>query len=186
MFRKPVYALAVAKISDISLETAAKYELTRSWRLAKNFLSFDTNTLVSLSPQSCSEQSSTFDKALIQCTQNRLILPNVNTVYNVCWCRRNIAAQKRKINHGKVSVISFVVNETMLNRNLQKKKKKKKKKMMMMNKYKHAFRFDTITNTCLDNIDVPLKPHFYIVKLGFTGVYIIFLISAQKHIVCTH
>ena len=27
----------------------------------------------------------------------------------------------------------------------------------------------------------PLKPHFYIVKLGFTGVYIIFLISAQKH-----
>ena len=27
----------------------------------------------------------------------------------------------------------------------------------------------------------PLKPYFYIVKLGFTGVYIIFLISAQKH-----
>ena len=27
----------------------------------------------------------------------------------------------------------------------------------------------------------PLKAHFYIVKLGFTGVYIIFLISAQKH-----
>ena len=27
----------------------------------------------------------------------------------------------------------------------------------------------------------PLKPHFYIVKLGFTGVYIIFLISDQKH-----
>ena len=27
----------------------------------------------------------------------------------------------------------------------------------------------------------PLKPHFYIVKLGFTEVYIIFLISAQKH-----
>ena len=26
----------------------------------------------------------------------------------------------------------------------------------------------------------PLKPHFYIVKLGFTGVYIIFLISAEK------
>ena len=34
--------------------------------------------------------------------------------------------------------------------------------------------------TYLYNID-PLKPHFYIVKLGFTGVYIIFLISAQKH-----
>ena len=27
----------------------------------------------------------------------------------------------------------------------------------------------------------PLKPHFYIVKLEFTGVYVIFLISAQKH-----
>ena len=27
----------------------------------------------------------------------------------------------------------------------------------------------------------PLKPHFYIVKLGYTGVYINFLISAQKH-----
>ena len=33
---------------------------------------------------------------------------------------------------------------------------------------------------CLYNAD-PLKPHFYKVKLGFTGVYIIFLISAQKH-----
>ena len=37
-----------------------------------------------------------------------------------------------------------------------------------------------ITKTYLYNYD-PLKPHFYIVKLGFTGVYIIFLISAQKH-----
>ena len=37
-----------------------------------------------------------------------------------------------------------------------------------------------ITKTYLYNSD-PLKPHFYIVKLGFTGVYIIFLISAQKH-----
>ena len=27
---------------------------------------------------------------------------------------------------------------------------------------------------------VSLKPNFYIVKLGFTGVYIIFLISAQN------
>ena len=37
-----------------------------------------------------------------------------------------------------------------------------------------------ITKTYLYNFD-PLKPHFYIVKLGFTEVYIIFLISAQKH-----
>ena len=36
-----------------------------------------------------------------------------------------------------------------------------------------------ITKTYLYNFD-PLKPHFYIVNLGFTGVYIIFLISAQK------
>ena len=36
-----------------------------------------------------------------------------------------------------------------------------------------------ITKTCLYNFN-PLKPHFYIVKLGFTGVYIIFLISAQN------
>ena len=31
-----------------------------------------------------------------------------------------------------------------------------------------------ITETCLYNFD-PLKPHFYIGKLGFTGVYIVFL-----------
>ena len=37
----------------------------------------------------------------------------------------------------------------------------------------------SITKTCLYNID-PLKPQFYIVKLGFTGVYISFLISAQN------
>ena len=53
-----------------------------------------------------------------------------------------------------------------------------------------------ITKTYLYNFD-PLKPHLYIVKLGFTGVYIIFLISAQnidcgysleppRHIDCGH
>ena len=36
-----------------------------------------------------------------------------------------------------------------------------------------------ITKTRLYNFK-PLKPHFYIVKLGFTGVSIIFLISAQN------
>ena len=35
------------------------------------------------------------------------------------------------------------------------------------------------TKTCLYNFD-PTKPHFYIVKLGFTGVYIIFVLSAQN------
>ena len=37
-----------------------------------------------------------------------------------------------------------------------------------------------ITKTRLYYFD-PIKPHFYIVKLGFTGVYIIFLIFAQNH-----
>ena len=37
-----------------------------------------------------------------------------------------------------------------------------------------------ITKTRLSSFD-PLKPHFYIAKLGFTVVYIIFLISAQSH-----
>ena len=37
----------------------------------------------------------------------------------------------------------------------------------------------TITKTCLYNFD-PLKPHFYIVKMGFTGVYIIFLILLEN------
>ena len=37
----------------------------------------------------------------------------------------------------------------------------------------------SITKTYLYNF-APLKPHFYIVKLGFTVVYIIFLNSAQN------
>ena len=37
--------------------------------------------------------------------------------------------------------------------------------------------------TCLYNYD-PLQPHFYIVKLGFTGVYIICLIFCLKNIDC--
>ena len=42
----------------------------------------------------------------------------------------------------------------------------------------------SITKTCLYNFD-SLTPHFYIAKTGFTGVYITFLISAQKQIVGT-
>ena len=38
---------------------------------------------------------------------------------------------------------------------------------------------EIITKTYLYNFD-PLKPHFYIVKLEFAGVNIIFLISAQN------
>ena len=46
---------------------------------------------------------------------------------------------------------------------------------------KHTDNFSHhITKTYLYNFD-PLNPHFYIVKLGIKGVYIIFLISAQKY-----
>ena len=38
----------------------------------------------------------------------------------------------------------------------------------------------SITKTYLYNFD-PIKPHFCAVKLGFTGLYIIFLIYPQKH-----
>ena len=38
----------------------------------------------------------------------------------------------------------------------------------------HNHEAHPITKTCLYNFD-PLKPHFYVVELGFTGVYIIFL-----------
>ena len=40
-------------------------------------------------------------------------------------------------------------------------------------------RQELIMKTRLYNID-PLKPHFYTVKLGFTGVYVIFFISAKN------
>ena len=42
-----------------------------------------------------------------------------------------------------------------------------------------CYKSENITKTRLYSFD-PLKPHFYIVKLGFTGVYIIFLIFAQN------
>ena len=41
------------------------------------------------------------------------------------------------------------------------------------------YNMDVIAKTRLYKFD-PFKPHFYIVKLGFTGVYIIFLIPAQN------
>ena len=42
-----------------------------------------------------------------------------------------------------------------------------------------------ITKTRLNTFD-PLKPHFYTVKLGFTGLYINFLFSAQKRRLWVH
>ena len=49
----------------------------------------------------------------------------------------------------------------------------------MENESEGRFESLIITKTCLYKFD-PLKPHFYIVKLGFTEVYIIFHISAQN------
>ena len=43
----------------------------------------------------------------------------------------------------------------------------------------------SITKTRLYNFD-PLKPHVYIVKRGFTGIHIIFLIFAKKDIDCVY
>ena len=43
----------------------------------------------------------------------------------------------------------------------------------------YAFKFFRITKTCLYKFD-PIKPHFYIVKLGFTGLYIIFSYFCTK------
>ena len=42
-----------------------------------------------------------------------------------------------------------------------------------------------IRKTCPCNVR-PLKPHLYIAKLGYAGVYLFFLIFAPKHRLCTH
>ena len=43
----------------------------------------------------------------------------------------------------------------------------------------HGNIIGSVTKNCLYNFD-PLKPHFFIVKLGFTGVFIIFSYSAKN------
>ena len=78
-------------------------------------------------------------------------------------------------------------------RKIEKKKKKKKKKTITKTRlFKYIenispsktesfqIKILIITKTHLYNFD-PLKPHFYIVKLGFTGVYIIFSYFCSKH-----
>ena len=50
---------------------------------------------------------------------------------------------------------------------------------MELRVHKDLFVSVDITKTCLYNFDL-LKPHFYIVKLGFTGVYIIFVFFCSK------
>ena len=50
--------------------------------------------------------------------------------------------------------------------------------------YYYYFTFhEIITKTRLYNFDL-LKPHFYVVKLGFTGIYIIFFLFLLKNIDC--
>ena len=43
----------------------------------------------------------------------------------------------------------------------------------------------SITQTCLCNVEDPLTPNFYIVKLGFTGVYIFSYFCFKTLIVST-
>ena len=45
--------------------------------------------------------------------------------------------------------------------------------------YQDIYVLFAITKIYLYNFD-PIKPNFYLVKLGLTGVYIIFLISAKN------
>ena len=52
--------------------------------------------------------------------------------------------------------------------------------MQLPSNYRRELQKNNITKTCLYNFD-PLKPHFNIVNLGFTGIYIIFLNFARKH-----
>ena len=53
--------------------------------------------------------------------------------------------------------------------------------IMIIDKYKTWTKWIElhITKTYLYNFD-PLKPHFYIIKLGVTGVYIIFFYFCSK------
>ena len=58
-------------------------------------------------------------------------------------------------------------------------------KLLGVYSYKTSPLILIITKTYLCNFD-PLKPHFYIVKLGFTGVYIIFFLFLLKNIECVY
>ena len=80
------------------------------------------------------------------------------TFHNICFCEK----KKKNIFLIPVPLIMGYVDDLNVSRGYPAKR-----------------HFDS-TKTCLNNFD-PLKPHFYIVKLGLTGVYISFLIFVQKH-----
>ena len=74
---------------------------------------------------------------------------------------------KNQINHGRVLMANSTVCQT------------KWKSIAESVKIAPGY----ITKTCLYNLD-PLKPHFYIVKLGFTGVYIDEAALTSTHNLC--
>ena len=107
---------------------------------------------------------------------------------DICWASLNIGISFKASFRKKTT--------TKKKKNTKKKKKKKKKKKTKKKQQQQQQQKTTLTGpyftnvnllqrlnsncaqTCLYNFD-PLKPHFYVVKLGFTLIYIVFLIAAQ-------
>ena len=84
-----------------------------------------------------------------------------------------------KIVADNILIILIIFQQTIHMKNIYKKKYKKCRLLQTIISLPHDKNVG-IMKTCLYNFD-PLKPHFYTVKLGFTGVYIIFLILLKKH-----
>ena len=76
-------------------------------------------------------------------------------------------------------LVKKVVDWHKLKKRRGSEKKKKKKKLCY--RIHPIYLGHLITKTCLYNFE-PLKLHFYIVKLGFTGEYIIFLFLLRKFV----
>ena len=90
-------------------------------------------------------------------------------IYWLCW-KNNSTCTTQNIGLSDVFLLKFFGIASLA-------PKDKKPRIALRWRMRRCF---TITKTCLYIFD-PFKPHLYIVKLGFTGVYIIFLISAQIH-----
>ena len=96
-------------------------------------------------------------------------LPSIPNIQPLVEKRRNTKTAEKKHEHSR--------KET----RCQEANRKREPRIQLRRKTKPA---ENITKTYLYNFD-PLKPHFYTVKLGFTGVYIIFLFLL-KNIDCGH
>ena len=93
----------------------------------------------------------------------------------------------------KICLFEYIENFTSKNWNFSDKKiKKKKKKKSKTKQNSTIFHISAQNIYCGYSLEPPRRKHtniilspltltFFIVKLGFRGVYIIFLISAQKH-----